>query len=163
MLCLLSTVPSINPAGKEPSTPVAIGPEVTGEISEFYLEAPLKEPWFSKIASGEKTVEFRKQSPWWVSRLFPKKRPSPAQLLLVNGKVAKSSPTLLVNIASIQKDFAVSDIPKHFPNMAPPVGSEAFKSLFGDDKTCIAIFLGDVVKSTLKPSSEGTHMKELKL
>jgi len=100
---------------------------------------PIKRLWFDKIASGEKTTEFREASPFWCCRLLG--RPSLQRVRLLNGR-SPDAPYLVCELRGVEK-MPVAEIPR---GLAPEPGSREHRDLFRNVGTVLALHLGAVLE-----------------
>ena len=91
-------------------------------------------PWFGKISSGEKSLEYRADSKYYRSRLLGKE---PGTNVILQNGYAWDSPYLVCPLESVNR-MPVSHLPK---NLVPPVGSQEHKAIFKGLQYALAIKL----------------------
>ena len=66
------------------------------------LHLTIKKEWFDKIASGEKTIEYREYKPYWISRLETFLTYGCEKIIFRNG-YKKDSPTITASLLVIRR------------------------------------------------------------
>jgi histone H3/H4 len=101
----------------------------------------IKRKWFDLIASGSKTVEFRRASPYWMKAVM--NRPRLRHLRFVNG-YAKTSPFLACAFKGAEM-MQTKALPA---DLAPPPGTADFVEMFQDAEEVTSIRLGEIVETS---------------